>query len=211
MPRWKQLGRALLPGLSVWLGGGGLALAGVIIWNGAPTRPDAVRYAGLGLEWGGLIIIAVGLHDMRRRFEEPSLVTTFRQWLRQLAASFRKPQAITMSASIGRSSAMGHSAELTVSPAPGASADERFRKIEADLDRLRRDTDERFSAMSRRIHQTDKRAKVEHRERQSADENLRRLLKEVAVGGLHLEVVGLVWLALGVLCTTIPEEISRLF
>jgi hypothetical protein len=32
----------------------------------------------------------------------------------------------------------------------------------------------------------------------------------VAIGGIHLEFVGLVWLFLGVLGASLPEEIARL-
>jgi hypothetical protein len=35
-------------------------------------------------------------------------------------------------------------------------------------------------------------------------------LEELAVGGLHLEWVGLSWLVLGVLGTSIPDEIAKL-
>jgi hypothetical protein len=45
-------------------------------------------------------------------------------------------------------------------------------------------------------------------ERRKADEMLSEKLKQLAVGGLNLEVIGLVWLLLGTVGTSIPEEVA---
>jgi hypothetical protein len=49
----------------------------------------------------------------------------------------------------------------------------------------------------------------ETQERQAAEQRTFRQIEEVAIGGLHLEIVGLVWLFFGVLGTSIPDEIAR--
>jgi len=54
------------------------------------------------------------------------------------------------------------------------------------------------------------RVRREREERGAGDDRTTRQIEEVAIGGLHLEVVGLVWLILGVLGTSIPDEAARL-
>ena len=51
------------------------------------------------------------------------------------------------------------------------------------------------------------------REQQARDNELRKMaaqMEELAVGGLHLELVGLTWLVFGGLGTSIPDQIARL-
>ena len=50
----------------------------------------------------------------------------------------------------------------------------------------------------------------EREERRQADEEIARQIEGLAVGGLHLEAVGLFWLTLGLLAANLPDEIARL-
>ena len=47
-------------------------------------------------------------------------------------------------------------------------------------------------------------------ERQAADQAIRNALGRVAVGGLHLGMVGLTWLVFGIVGTSVPDEIAAL-
>jgi hypothetical protein len=49
----------------------------------------------------------------------------------------------------------------------------------------------------------------ESEERRGSDDRTASQIENVAIGGLQLEVVGLVWLVLGVLGTSIPDEAAR--
>ncbi len=42
--------------------------------------------------------------------------------------------------------------------------------------------------------------------RQLADREIDKKIEEFAVGGLHLEFVGVLWLLLGTLGTSVPDE-----
>ena len=50
-------------------------------------------------------------------------------------------------------------------------------------------------------------AAQESEERRKADEILSEKLKQLAVGGLNLEAIGLAWLLLGTIGTSIPEAV----
>jgi hypothetical protein len=58
----------------------------------------------------------------------------------------------------------------------------------------------------RTIEKTDRALQHEEQERRAGEEGTRRQFKDVVTGGLQLESVGLVWLFLGVLFTSIPDE-----
>jgi hypothetical protein len=48
----------------------------------------------------------------------------------------------------------------------------------------------------------------ETQERRAENQQAARSIEEMVVGGLHLEIVGLSWLVLGVVGTSIPDEIA---
>jgi hypothetical protein len=51
---------------------------------------------------------------------------------------------------------------------------------------------------------------IESNNRQTGDANISKLLEGFAVGGIHLELVGLAWLLLGMFGTSIPKELADL-
>ena len=51
----------------------------------------------------------------------------------------------------------------------------------------------------------------ERHDREAAGEALQRQLEEFAVGGLQLETVGLMWIFIGIILTTISVEIDKLY
>ena len=79
------------------------------------------------------------------------------------------------------------------------------------LDGLRREAENIRSDLEKSIVELRQRLHQESRERSEADAEFQRRLADVAVGGLHLEVIGLFWLLLATVATSIPEELGALF
>ncbi len=61
-----------------------------------------------------------------------------------------------------------------------------------------------------KIGRTEDGVRKEADERKRADDSITRVIEEATIGGLNLEVVGLFWLALGVLGQGLPDEIAKL-
>ena len=65
-----------------------------------------------------------------------------------------------------------------------------------------------------KIDQTDRRhheaLQGESRQREAGDEQIRKQLEEAVAGGLHLELTGVLWIALGIILATASNEISKL-
>ena len=53
--------------------------------------------------------------------------------------------------------------------------------------------------------------KNEQRKRETEDLKIVKLLEESVVGGLSLEVMGVLWLFAGITCATIPKELLCVF
>ena len=70
-------------------------------------------------------------------------------------------------------------------------------KLEKRLGDLRREGRQREKKLEGLIEE-------EASERESADENISRQIEEVAIGGLHLEFMGLVWLVIGIILSSFP-------
>jgi hypothetical protein len=49
----------------------------------------------------------------------------------------------------------------------------------------------------------------ERADRERGDQLINKQLEEFSVGGLHLESMGLIWILLGIIFATAPEEIAK--
>jgi hypothetical protein len=86
--------------------------------------------------------------------------------------------------------------------------DERVSILEENLKLLRDELDSRLQGVRRELGTVKESIERESQERRVAGEKTARKIEEVAIGGLHLEVVGLMWLFLGVAAASIPDVIA---
>lgn len=185
-----------------------LLLAMVIIVR-LRTDEQTIRITGMVLEIFGLGTVAWGVSQTRRRFGRPSIVALTRQWLGQIPR-WPRNHVISLAgvASAGAvGSARGH-AVYGVGPNP--TIEERVDALEKNLKGL----DERFNQarneIEAKVRKQSESIDEERRTRASADENLRKTIEDTETGGLHLSAVGLVWLLVGLILSTIPEELAAL-
>lgn len=173
---------------------------------------DHLRYAGLLLQVAGLVVVAMGIHDTRRRFGRSTLTEAIGEWLGKLKVALGPPLThVSATATIsleGRVAGSGTvSGTLT---AQSATIEGRL----AELARADHEIRQRLTELSNQVAaiRPELRAIVddEMKHRAQADLKLRRLLEDQAAGGLHLETAGLLWLLVGTVVGSIPSEISRL-
>lgn len=170
-----------------------------------------VRYAGTILQVLELLTVADGLRRTRRQFRLPALRARVNDWFRRLVAAFRQPTPISGKAFVSSGGAhMTGEARVRLSVGPGASVDQRLDVLAENVNRLEQELDAKIGELRRKIGEVEESLSRESRERSAGDESTARKIEELAVGGLHLEVVGLLWLMLGVLGTSIPGETAAL-
>ena len=211
--RWRTIEAVLRDAWPTWLAISGLIFALTVAltakWLLSATLTTAVRYSGTILQILGLSTVALGLRQMRRMFDRPSVGAAILRWLRRFAAAFTAPKPLSLKCVEGIDSmeAFGD-ARVVLGPRPVAALDERVSILEENLKLLRNELDTKVQGVRRELGTLKESIERESQERRVADEKTARKIEEVAIGGLHLEVVGLVWLLLGVTAASIPDVIA---
>jgi hypothetical protein len=209
--RWRHLGNVLKSAWPAWLALIGIFVAFIFSLWPASTPSSAVRYTGMLLQIFGLGTVAFGLGKMRRLFDQPTLVEGLLQWLNDFAKTFTPPKNVNIKADIilGSSSAYGRG-RVTNTPNPGASLEERLSAIEVNLANLQTELDAEINTTRGKFKDLKEDLQDETQERGRGDQKITHMIQEVAIGGLHLESIGLLWLILGLIGTSLPEELGRL-
>jgi len=184
----------------------------LIAWYGPlPFSSDLetrFRYAGLILQLAGIGTVAYGIKMTRDLLRKPSWEQSLVTGLRDLPAVFRARRT-TLKGEAPQAGSSTVSAE-SAKPARNKGAAPRVAALEAEL-----------AAVNERIAQTqhqlddetrarDNDDKWERAARVEADARLWKALQESSVGGLRLSAVGLGWLLVGVVLTTVAGEAARL-
>lgn len=201
---------ALTDAWPAWMALAGVIVAIVLGFGLSANTSAGVRCAGTMLQIFGLGTVAIGLSQVRRSFGRPSLVEKVVAWLRQLAAAFLPPKPITLQAHIRGVATASGEARAIVRAGPGASLDRRVTILEENLNQLRDEIDARENKVRTELSTVKAAVEQEQRARETEARQLSKQMEEFAVGGLHLELVGLTWLILGVLGTSIPDELAKL-
>ena len=91
-----------------------------------------------------------------------------------------------------------------------ASLKHRLEVLEQNVKRFEDAFDAEIRDLSSKIGRVEEGVRNEADERKRADDSVTRVIEEATMGGLNLEVVGLLWLMLGVLGQGCPDEIAKL-
>jgi MoxR-like ATPase len=156
------------------------------------------------LQFFGLLMVAHGLSKLRRDFAQPPLSAKMVAWFKRLAAIFRTPEPITLEGSAGSYALAGAEVTLEHKVGPGASLERRLEVLEKNFELFRDETSTKVRGLREDLAAARKSIERETHERQAEDKKVARMIEEVAIGGLDLEMVGLFWLILGVIFTSIP-------
>jgi hypothetical protein len=157
----------------------------------------------------GLATVAVGLSNMRRLFGRPSVGEKLAGWWHRLVSVFtsRPPVHARLNAMAGHITLSGKG-RVRHSVGSDAPVERRLTVLEENVNLLQKQVDEDVDELRGRIAGLKAQADREAQERRQDVERTARQVEEVAVGGLHLESIGLLWLALGVVGTSVPAEIA---
>lgn len=159
------------------------------------------------LQLFGLALVAKGLSDARVLFGRPPLTASIRRWFVRLwSALFRPPRTATLQADLGAT--LGLSGDLSLRKIPGSAStlEQRVEALERNLKELESEMRRDLDGFREHVGQIRTDVHREVRDRTDADRQIARRIEEFAVGGLHLEFVGMVWLLFGTLATSAPDE-----
>jgi hypothetical protein len=196
-----------------------LLLAGLVALL-ASTTEARVRTAGGFLQVAGLLTVAVGISTVRRDFGLPgTLSEIFTEVWDCLRATglhlwrtfgHRSPKVLvagTVSIT-ARGNLRAHGKGRL---GPNASTDQRLTTLENKVDRLEDAAWKLREDLEQEVERRQQAITTEGKIREDAGRALQERLSKVAVGGIRLQTVGLVWLFVGILLATWSQEFARLF
>jgi hypothetical protein len=168
-----------------------------------------LRFCGFGFELLGILTVVSGLRDKQRLFNLPSFGENIRRWLDRRPRWGAKQYA-PLEAKAGIYALSGMSAKLSVWRGTPADApiEARLAALEANLATLKTEQAESAKEFQEVARKTNEAIDAERRARESTVTALRVQLEGLGAGGLHIEMMGIVWLFLGVVLTTFPGEIA---
>jgi hypothetical protein len=208
--RWRALGVVLRDAWPVGVAILGVLVASLVGCTLSTTTSSAVRYAGTALEILGLGTVAVGLHHTRQLFGQPTVPSRVGQWFGALLRAFRRPDPTVLEIPAMDLSMVGERPRLRSGAGAGASLEERLTVLEGNLNQLQGELDADIQAVREAVRRQEEDLRREHEVRRQGDDHTMRQVEGAAIGGLHLELVGLFWLVLGLVGSNLPDEIARL-
>jgi uncharacterized membrane protein HdeD (DUF308 family) len=166
---------------------------------------DQVRYFGTWLQLFGIVLVAQGVRELRREFNRPTVFAAIRARIHAIRQSFQAQHyvAITGVGAVG----LAGSAALAYGRVRGTT-EQRLDGLEREIDGLRRDAQERERQFQDKLSELRGELSKEQQERIEAHAEIKRKLDNVAVGGLHLDVIGLWWLLFATIATNVPDGVA---
>ena len=185
-----------------------------------PTQEASLRTTGGVLELLGVVTVALGVAKLRREFGLPSaaaeLMDEAAQLLRGLAQRIRrlfgrKPptNVITGTGGVGLGVSGGR-ARATVRAGPDSTLEQRVALLERLIDGIETQLGKLQDDLEREGEKLREMLAAERRARDEAQERLQEGLRNLAVGGIRLQMIGVLWLAAGVILANWSAELAGL-
>jgi hypothetical protein len=168
----------------------------------------AVRWTGGMLQVFGVVTVVLKLRAAHDQFQMPT--TNFWQWLKRFPRF--PPQHVTLHAhDLIHPGPVFSEPRLRVSSGPGASLEQRVVLIEQQFTGLFKEIDRVDRASQESADKFSEALRVESAERKNADKGLSEQIKDVVLGHVYLDWLGVLFVLLGIIATTASTEIASLF
>jgi hypothetical protein len=191
----------------VWAAMIGVPFAMLVGWRCSGGWEGRVRITGLVLQLMGALIAVVGVNSRRKLFDRSSLLQLLTAWCGRFPH-----RNVTVSVVGAGAMAMAGAAVTAI----GTVSAEKTASVLHRIDLLEQGQQQLFGLSNdlRRIIEQERAVRsaelqAERIQREKKDEENRKTLQEAAAGGLHLEVIAIVWVFLGVLLATASPEIAK--
>lgn len=187
-----------------WLWHGCIAIIGIVasylLSTPGTSRGEAIERMSAMLQFGGLVVVAVGIRELRREFGFPTWWSELKSEVKETVARLtgRKQPQVVMPLP-GKMEWKGFPARLRVRPAPDATVKQRLDYFQTQIEHIQdvADTlDEHINSErdARTAAIVAVKADIETRYSE-----LWGRIRNISAGGIRLESVGLIWLTVGTL------------
>jgi len=196
--RWL---RALLSWLweayLVWLAAGVVIIAILFVaWEGF-TEPE-IRITGWVLQILGIGTVAWGIRETRVLFGRPGIFSLSREWIHRFPVYGGR--VVTGSGNITELGAtvQGHS-DVSASAGPNVTVEARVEALEKNVRCLNDRIDQIQVKMDQEVRAQRQALEQEQQTRTKEDHELRAMLEATETGGLHISLMGALWLFVGII------------
>jgi hypothetical protein len=156
------------------------------------------RRSGILLQFAGLVTVAVGIYQTRRLFGREPVSVGLKRWLTNLKSAWLMPPH-RLSGHGGTFRVIGTGSMTLTGHAPTliSTMEDRVKAVEAEVNALQKRLTQFMADSTKRNEEIQKAVPEEGANRERGEKAVRLLIEEQAAGGLHLEIMGLVWLLAG--------------
>ena len=155
-----------------------------------------IRLTGMLLELAGLLTVALGLRETRKLFRRQGLFAYVRNYLAAVPLPWKaRPNPVVVLAGSIMAGNATLSAHATVSPAPGTPIEDRVARLEKETERLSVESFQIRESIKDAGREQRQAIEAEAEQRKVGDQKTGKQLEEAVAGGLHLEMIGVCWIA----------------
>ena len=174
-----------------------------------PKPPvDTLRYAGLALQILGIATVMRGLRDRGQLFQKPTLFAQFRNWAGRIPRLNPKPIQLSVNMSSQANASATLSAVVWRGNRKDDSVDARLDALFENIETLRQQLSEETARVLRETQLVRCSIESETQSRVKELTEIRSRLATLGAGGIHIEMVGVIWLFLGAMLATVPGELA---
>lgn len=182
-----------------------LAVGGAA-WQGGEA---AHRIAGLVLQLLGIATVVWEIRQTRTLFGRPSILGLAYNWLIQFPRY--RPKVISGTATVhGGGVGLRARGGGWSNAGSGATVEKRIDTLEKNVERLRKQLGETEQELRKQIKAQASALNEEKETRAKEDKAIRDVLEDTETGGLRVSLMGVIWVLVGIIMSTIPSELSQL-
>ena len=188
----------------VWLTLFVLVIAALLVWWW--KSEPAFRITGMVLQLLGLGTVAWGVRKTRELFGRPGMFKRFVEWWR--GRPRYHPSVVTSTATASGTSNVAFVGEVWSEVGPDAYIEIRLAVLEKNLLEMRRQFNGFAQETRTNLNKHTNDLRQETQVRGDEDRAIRAKLEDVGVGGLDISVMGIVWLGVGVIMSSLSLELA---
>jgi len=166
------------------------------------------RITGLILQILGIGTVAYGIHETRKMFGHPSYFSLTKDWLKRFPKFGGRIRLF--SSNIQAKSMIGNARAHVWMNAKDDSNEEHIKAIEINLESINERLCEAQKQIDQSEHKIEQDIKKEQDVRTKADREILDKIEAVETGGIYISAMGVIWLFVGVIMSSVPEELSKL-
>ena len=170
---------------------------------------ESIRISGYILQMLGMSFAVVGLLRLRAHFDQPSLLTLCKRWVSGFPRWTNNTSITIGAAQIKFQGGRGR-IESWSSDNPNAPIEERISSILRNLDRVRDELKSNHFTINRIVDEL-KQSNEDHQNALIAlEDKVHNNLERLHTRDVLQALVGIVWMAVGITFSTLPNEIIRI-